>query len=216
MPATWAHYGEVVLNSTMYSAIYRTGGSDPKVYFTRIGGGWDKFTYFEKSDYDEGAARSFARTHYYGLRNDGTLFRWQASGSTWRAAGSYPGFAAVKTMTLISQTRTYDTFLATTRGGRSYTIRIPITSPMKPIVKSVRTLHLAGLRDPRGRALRSVRRGAARHRQGHASGYLYAVGHANGTSTVIKGLGKVPTTFNDPVYFRWTAAAFANPPLNGE
>jgi hypothetical protein len=34
------------------------------------------------------------------------------------------------------------------------------------------------------------------------SAYLYAVGHANGTATVIQGLGKVPGTFNDPVYFR--------------
>ncbi|WP_238151319.1 hypothetical protein [Kribbella sindirgiensis] len=34
------------------------------------------------------------------------------------------------------------------------------------------------------------------------SAYAYAVGHANGTATVIKGLGKVPATFADPVYFR--------------
>jgi hypothetical protein len=34
------------------------------------------------------------------------------------------------------------------------------------------------------------------------SGYLYAVGHANGASTVIKSLGKVPLTFSDPQYFR--------------
>jgi len=33
---------------------------------------------------------------------------------------------------------------------------------------------------------------------------------------VIKGLGKVPSVLNDPIYFRWTGAAFANPPLNGE
>jgi hypothetical protein len=34
------------------------------------------------------------------------------------------------------------------------------------------------------------------------SAYAYAVGHANGTATVIQGLGKVPATFADPVYFR--------------
>jgi hypothetical protein len=32
---------------------------------------------------------------------------------------------------------------------------------------------------------------------------LYAVGHANGTATVIQSIGKVPGTFNDPVYFRF-------------
>ncbi len=216
VPATWAHYSEVVLNSTMYSAVYRTGGSDPKVYFTRIGGGWDKFTYFEKSWYDEGAAQNFARTHYYGLRNDGTLFRWQASGSTWRAAGSYPGFAAVNAMALISQTRTYDTFLATTRGGALYTIRIPVASPMKPIVKAVRTSTWQGIETlvaercgQYGVVLLGIDKDTS-------SGYLYAVGHANGTSTVIKGLGKVPTALNGPVYFRWTGVAYANPPIFGE
>ncbi|TCN29990.1 hypothetical protein EV644_13620 [Kribbella orskensis] len=34
------------------------------------------------------------------------------------------------------------------------------------------------------------------------AGYLYAVGHAKGTATVIQGLGKVPTTFDAPIYFR--------------
>jgi hypothetical protein len=52
------------------------------------------------------------------------------------------GFAAVKTMTLISQTATDDTSTANT-----------------------------------------------------------AVGHANGTATVIKGFGKAASTFTDPVYF---------------
>jgi hypothetical protein len=218
VPATWAHYGEVVLNSTMYSAIYRIGGSDPKVYFTRIGGGWDKFTYFEKSWYDEGSTRPnpVARTHYYGLRNDGTLFRWQNVGSAWRAAGSYPGFSAVKTMTLISQTRTYDTFLANTRGGALYTIRIPVSSPMKPVVKQVRTRTWQGFETlvaercgQYGVLLLGIDKDTK-------SGYLYAVGHANGTATVINSLGKVPATIDDPVHFRWTGAAFAGPPLFGE
>jgi hypothetical protein len=34
-------------------------------------------------------------------------------------------------------------------------------------------------------------------------GYLYAVGHANGLSTVIQSRGQVPGTFDDPVDFRW-------------
>jgi hypothetical protein len=35
------------------------------------------------------------------------------------------------------------------------------------------------------------------------TGYLYAVGHANGLSTIIQPRGKAPTTFADPVDFRW-------------
>ena len=214
VPAAYAHYGEVVLGSTMYSVIYRTG-SDQSTYSTRIGSGWDKFMFVEESTYDEGST-GVARTHYYGLRNDGTLFRWRQDGSVWRAAGSYPGFAAVKTMTLISQTRTYDTFLASPRGGALYTIRIPIAAPMKPVVKLVRSTTWQGFESlvaercgQYGVLLLGVDKDTS-------SGYLYAVGHANGTSTVIKGIGKVPSVLNDPIYFRWTGAAFANPPINGE
>jgi hypothetical protein len=45
------------------------------------------------------------------------------------------------------------------------------------------------------------------------SGYLYAVGRANGTATVIQSLGKVPATLADPVDFRWKDPGA---PLNGE
>ncbi len=31
--------------------------------------------------------------------------------------------------------------------------------------------------------------------------YLYAMSHANGPSTVIKLLGKLPGTYTDPIYF---------------
>jgi hypothetical protein len=42
---------------------------------------------------------------------------------------------------------------------------------------------------------------------------VVAVGHANGTATVIQSLGKVPGIFNDSVYFRW---ALPIDPLFGE
>ena len=86
---------------------------------------------------------------------------------------------------------------------------------MKPVVKAVRTSTWQGFETLAERCgqygvlLLGIDKDTS-------SGYLYAVGHANGTSTVIKGLGKVPTTLSDPVYFRWTVAAFANPPLFGE
>ncbi|MFI5695447.1 hypothetical protein ACIA58_26575 [Kribbella sp. NPDC051586] len=46
------------------------------------------------------------------------------------------------------------------------------------------------------------------------AGYLYSVGHANGLATVIKGLGKAPGSFTDPVYFSWTK--YTDPALAGE
>lgn len=46
-------------------------------------------------------------------------------------------------------------------------------------------------------------------------GYLYAVGQANGTSTVIDSLGKVNGTFPDPVCFRWGPVFYLDP-LNGD
>ena len=45
------------------------------------------------------------------------------------------------------------------------------------------------------------------------AGYLYAVGHATGTTTVIQSLGKVPATFGDDIYFR---GKDPGAPLTGE
>jgi hypothetical protein len=115
-------------------------------------------------------------------------------------------------MALISKTKTYDTFLANTRGGALYTIHIPTTSPMKPVVKVVRRTTWQGfeamLAQTCGKG--SFLIGIDKDTQ---SAYLYAVSRANGLSTVIQGLGKAPTTFTDPTYFRWKDAGS---PLNGE
>jgi hypothetical protein len=42
--------------------------------------------------------------------------------------------------------------------------------------------------------------------------YLYAMSHANGPSTVIKLLGKLPGTYTDPIYFLRTHGTY----LRGE
>ncbi|HZX06582.1 hypothetical protein [Kribbella sp.] len=190
--------GYVVLADALYLRYYnRNAGIDQT---TRIGGGWTNFTNIEYVRYEQGKT---THTMFYGLRNDGTLFRWNAGGKSFVAAGSAPGFAAVKSMTLISKTATYDTFLANTRGGALYTIRIPISSPMKPIVKAVRTgtwqgfeTLVAGPCGQYGTVVLGIDKDSK-------SGYLYAVGHANGTATVINSLGKVSGgTFADPIYHR--------------
>jgi hypothetical protein len=213
-------YGDVVLGDSLYSQFYRTdyntGELDPNYPngFHRVGGGWSSFTALESSTWD--SYTEGGRTAKYGLRNDGVLFRWTVDGKgVWHGNGSYAGFGAVKSMALISKTRTYDTFLMNLRGGGLYTVHIPSTSPLKPVVKVVRASTWGGFE-----SLVAQKCGAygtlllGIDKDTHL-GYLYAVGHANGTSTVIQSIGKVPSTFDDPVYFRWGVVEVLDP-LFGE
>jgi hypothetical protein len=214
-----AYYGHVVIGSGLYSSVYfltEAGEVDrSQAHNSRIGGGWGDTTFLETSYLND--PNPFALTNHYSLRADGTLTRWDDRGGFgWTNPRSAGGFAAVKTMTLISQTATYDTFLANTRGGALYTIRLPLTSPLKPIVKKVRDSTWQGFEaliatkcGQYGTLLLGIDKDTR-------SGYLYAVGHANGTATVIKGLGKVPATFADPVYFRHVLQQGDEPLLFGE
>jgi hypothetical protein len=196
--------GFVVMGDALYGSGYKAAnGEIVNAGLSRIGGGWGSFTAFERAEY-RSPTGDFWRMNAYGLRNDGTLFRWTFDRTVaWRNKTSYPGFAAVKSMALISKTRTYDTFLANTRSGALYTIHIPTTSPMKPIVKPVRRSTWQGFETmlaapcgQNGTLLLGIDKDTK-------AGYLYAVGHANGSATVIQSRGKVPTTFDDPVNFRW-------------
>ncbi|HZX02380.1 hypothetical protein [Kribbella sp.] len=198
----------VVLGAWLYQVSwgYDEMTGELYVYPNPVGGGWDKFTMFEQATYGSPAVR-IAR---YGLRNDGVLFRW----TSWKNVHQYAGFASVKTMTLISETRTYDTFLATTRGGALYTIHIPADTRLRPTVKKVRTSTWQGFE-----TLVAERCGAQSTLlmaidKDTGAAYLYAVGHANGAATVIKGLGKVPGTYRDPVISRWVQDDAPN--RNGE
>jgi hypothetical protein len=201
--------GYVVQGDALYRRSYNANAGIDQT--KRIGGGWTNFTALEVSHFEQTSTKT---SHWmaYGLRNDGTLFRWKDG---WRSAGSATGFAAVKSMALISKTPTYDTFLANTRSGALYTIRIPITSPMKPIVTKVRAGTWQGFETMIANKCGNygtLLLGIDKETQ---AGYLYAVGHANGTSTVINGLGKVAGTFPDPVNFRWGVVWYLDP-LNGD
>ncbi len=212
------YYSHNVIGSGLYSSGYivqENGELDPMQHHNfRIGGGWADITFLETShpkDLDP-----WALTNHYSLRGDGTLTRWDAKGGFWTNPRSAAGFAAVKTMTLISQTATYDSFLATTRGGALYTIRLPLTPTMKPIVKKVRGSTWQGFEaliaekcGQYGTLLLAIDKDTK-------SGYLYALGHANGTATVIQGLGKVPAGFADPLYFRHVKGPRTAPQLFGE
>ncbi|MET9312025.1 hypothetical protein ABZX12_09385 [Kribbella sp. NPDC003505] len=203
--------GLVVLGDTLYNSysIVTADGEILAQALPRIGGGWSSFISLNRSTYSSPPVR---RGAVYGLRRDGVLFRWNAA--NWGQKTSYPGFSAVKSMALISATATYDTFLANTRGGALYTIHIPVTSPMKPVVKLVRRSGWQGFE-----AMLAQKCGIygtlviGIDTDTHA-GYLYAVGHAGGTSTVIEPRGKVPGSFGSGVYFRWISQP--EPPPFGE
>ncbi|MFI7059979.1 hypothetical protein ACIBL3_03265 [Kribbella sp. NPDC050124] len=204
--AGWVVQGDV-LSRVAYSTD-EYGQVVGAVRFSRVGGGWTSFTALE-------VAQTAQRATAYGLRSDGVLFRWNVTSSGWRSAGSAPGFGSVKAMALISKTSTYDTFLVNLRGGALYTVRIPTASPMKPVVKQVRSRSwqgfealVAGKCGQYGTLLLGIDKDTKQ-------GYLYAVGHANGTATVINSIGKVGyEAFPDPVYFRWGVVPELDP-LNG-
>jgi hypothetical protein len=196
------YWGNVVIGSTMYASAYYLTENDEvdrsRVSLSRVGGGWGDATFTDTTRYWNYPDPPVFTTQY-SLRSNGTITRWDGN---WGNKQTATGFAAVKTMALISQTATYETFLANTRGGALYTIRIPRTSPMKPVVKKVRDSTWQGFEaliiskcGVYGTLVLGIDKDTR-------SGYLYAVGHANGTATVIKGLGRVPSTFADPVYFR--------------
>lgn len=192
-----------VVGSSLYQVTYKRleGTTNGTTSFARVGSGWDKFTAIEQSNVG-------SRTARYGLRNDGVLLRWT---NGWKTVSTYPGFAAVKTLGLLSQTATYDTFLATTNGGALYTIHIPASGAA--VVKKVRTSTWQGFEKlvlekcgNTGALLTAIDKDSG-------VGYVYAVGHANGAATVIKGIGTAKTLFKDPVQLRDTEA---NVYLNGE
>jgi hypothetical protein len=200
--------GYVVLGPRLYQVSWGYDEMTGELYNYQnpVGGGWDKFTMFEQATYGSPATR-IAR---YGLRNDGVLFRW----TSWKNVRQYAGFSAVKAMTLISETKTYDTFLATTRGGALYTIHIPADTRLAPTVKKVRTSTWQGFETLVAERCGTQSTLLTAIDKDTGSAYLYAVGHANGTSTVIQGLGKVPGTFKDPVTSLWRLDGA--PPRNGE
>jgi hypothetical protein len=175
--------GYVILGTSLYSGSYgvEDGTGKPFQNLTRVGGGWGNFTSIEQSIYQPYVGGPLKRAELYGLRSDGVLLRWNGlSSAGWRADGSYPGFSAVKTMALISQTDTYDTFLANTRSGALYTIRIPAASPMKPIVTVVRSSSWSGFDSLVAEKCGTQSTLLAAVDKETSTATLYAVGHATG------------------------------------
>jgi hypothetical protein len=209
------NYGYVLQGDSLYASSFwvvdGTNELDPAYppRLTRVGGGWSKYTALEISQY------KYDRSTAYGLRNDGTLFRWNNWTSTWRSTGSAAGFGSVKSMALIGKTATYDTFLANLSGGALYSIKIPTTTPMKPIVTKIRPSGWGGFEKliankcgASGTLLLGIDKDTK-------SGSTYAISHANGAATVIQNLGKVNGTFADTVDFRWGVVPDLDPLTGG-
>ena len=199
-------YGQVVVNGTLYYGEYgHDSTGKPTSSLKSLGVGYQGYKAIESSFYWGKTVRGSD----YRLRGDGVLYRYGPN----RQVTRYAGYSAVKTMALISETQTYDTFLALTNGGALYTIHIP-TSTAAPTVKKVRTstwqnfdFLVAEKCGTQSTLLTAIDKDSG-------AAYLYAVGHANGAATVIQGLGKVPGTFKDPVYYLTTAEG--TPSLFGE
>ena len=212
VPAGSTTTGLVVLNDTLYSAFYSDLSGGPASGLKKIGSGWRYYSVVEDSFWQKETGSTVTASARYGF--DGQLHRWVRTKGVWHGETAAGNFYSVKTMALISETQTYDTFLANTRGGALYTIRIPRTSPLKPIVKKVRTSTWGSFESLVAEKCGTQSTLLTAIDKDTGSAYLYAVGHANGASTVIRGLGKVPGTFKDPVYSLGTAEG--QPPLFGE
>jgi hypothetical protein len=212
VPAGQQRTGLVALGPRMYGTSYTTDGTGVSVVpgsvkQTLIGGGWDELhKYVELSQY---SVAGYSRSNVYSLINqftDGLIARWTVTPSGWKYYTTFGGFKAVKTMTLIGQGRGYDTFLATTNGGALYTVQVP-TGSGKPVVTKVRTSTWQGFETLIAEKCGNYGTLLLGIDKDTGAGYLYAVSHAAGTATVIKGLGKVPTTFPaTDSYFRYYPA----------
>ncbi|MEV5963414.1 hypothetical protein AB0L70_16705 [Kribbella sp. NPDC051952] len=203
--------GRVVLNSALYSAWYGTkADGTPQNGISNGSKGWQGYHFVGVSTFSSTGSPYWSAQ--YGLRDDGVVYRW--SGENGGDVARYTGFASVKTMALISQTKSYDTFLANARGGALYTIRFARDPKVLPVVKKLRTSTWETFENLIAQkcGTQSTLLTAIDKETGAA--YLYAVGHANGASTVIQGLGKVPGTYTDPVYYLRTDQT--TPPLYGE
>jgi hypothetical protein len=208
-----SHRGLVVVGGTLHSSWYTVTPSGPYRIENPIGGGWGSYRAVELSQVM--LTSKTQRQTAYGLASDGTLRRWNVrtigGRQTWQPTGTTGGYAGVKSMVLISQTKTYDTFLMNGRDGALLTVHIPTTSPVKPIVKKVRTSTWQGFETMVAARCGNYGTLLLGIDKDSGAGYLYAVGHG---ATVIQGLGKVPGSFTDPVNFGWHLDS--DPPLFGE
>ncbi|MFI5713466.1 hypothetical protein [Kribbella sp. NPDC051620] len=203
-----ARSGLTVHGNALYSTAYSTlanGQVDPAhpVTESRIGGGWSAFRWIDESIHNPVDPLEPRRTTLYAQDTSGFLRRWTLDETGWHGTGGIGGLSAAKSMTLIAREFSYDIYLLNNRAGRLMTVMVFGTYPMSTYGTTLRTstwqVFEQLIAAPCGAG--SLILGIDRDTQ---SATLYSMAHVNGTATVIKNLGKVPGTFTDPHYFRYT------------
>jgi hypothetical protein len=201
--ATWYMAANAALTQFYYYGLLLQGGNlyrhttyvyeddrAPVATFKKVGTGWTSFKTIATSNYSVGAPR---HAHLYGLNSNGSLYRYAIVGAGFKSLGSFPGFKGFKTMTVISETATYDTLLMTTTAGALWTVRIPVAASTKPILKRIRTggyqnfesLVVNGCGTRGGSLIVAVDNDTK-------TGTLYAMSKDNGAATAITGYGRIP------------------------
>ena len=176
----------------------------------KLGTGWAGFSTIATSNYVGPKAHKFL----YGLHANGSLYRYNVTTGAVKAFGSAPGYQGFKAITVISETATYDTLLATTKAGALWTIHIPVTAPFKATLKLVRTTGFkaydqlvaqrCGVSSTLLTGLNTTTNKAT----------VYAVSRATGSSTLINTLGTVE--INSEPGVRFLRTQIEGPQLVGE
>lgn len=186
------YYGLLLQGGNLYrhTTYVYDGTQAPVATFKKVGSGWTSFKTIATSNYSLGTPR---HAYLYGLNSNGSLYRYSIVGAGIKSLGSFPGFKGFKTMTVISETATYDTLLMTTTAGALWTVRIPVAAATKPVLKRIRT---GGWQDFESLVVENCGTrggtlivGVDNNTQ---TGTLYAMSKANGAATALTGYGKIP------------------------
>jgi hypothetical protein len=178
---------------------------------TKLGTGWSGFSTIATSNYVQGPK---AHGFLYGLHANGSLYRYDLNSGGVKPLGSAPGYQGFKAITVISETATYDTLLATTKAGALWTIHIPVTAPFKATLKLIRSTGFKAYDQ-----LVAQRCGASSTlltglNKANNKATLYAMSRANGTKTLINTFGTAEINSQPGVRFLRTDAE--GPQLVGE
>ncbi|HEY3558432.1 hypothetical protein [Kribbella sp. NPDC051137] len=191
------YYGLLLQGGSLYRHVTYARDSGDSVSwaptFKKVGTGWTSFKAIATSNYSVAAPR---HAYLYGLNTNGSLYRYQIVGTGFRALGPLAGFRGFKTLTVISETATYDTLLMTTNAGALWTAHIPVAAGAKPVMKLIRSsgwgayesLVVQGCGTRGGSLVVGVDHDTQ-------SGYQFAMSKANGTATAITSYGKIPAVF---------------------
>ncbi|MFD3400586.1 hypothetical protein ACFWUU_07930 [Kribbella sp. NPDC058693] len=189
------YYGLLLQGANLYRhTTYVPDEKPPVPTFTKVGNGWSGFKAIATSNYSVAQPR---HAYLYGLNTNNSLYRYQIVGAGFKALGPIPGFKGFKTLTVVSESATYDTLLMTTTAGALWTAHIPIAAGAKPVMKLIRSSGFADYESlvaqgcgTRGGTLVTAVDNATQ------SGFQYAFSKFNGSGTAMTFYGKIPAVFN--------------------